>query len=152
MVRIGCGLNYYPDTDRFLLATVEYRHLESEFFMELDDARLFTQNWNSDIFHCGLGAETRFLSWMTLRASCSWEYLYFTESFENPENIEGNPEDGNSESAYLHINLGTGLHFGRYNVDLALTNKFPTTPAGFVGYADFQDDRNWLTATLRAEF
>ena len=152
VVRLGCGLDYFPDTDRFLYSSLEYIGGSSDLFLGPEDDRLFTQSWawHSALSH--LGMETRLLAWMTLRASVTWEYRHFAEEWEDGEHAAGSPEDWDSDGFLLYSNLGAGLHLGRCDLDLALTNRFPEWQAGYLGRDRFRDDEHWITATLRAAF
>ncbi|MBU8870045.1 MAG: hypothetical protein KOO60_04110 [Gemmatimonadales bacterium] len=152
LVRIGCGLNYYPDTDKLLLLSLDYLNGRNEFTNIMSDANRLTwaRDWNS--FTLGLGAETRFLSWLTFRGSFSYEHLSRSEAWLNEVIFSGQLHEMDQDSDTLRAYLGAGLHVGSFDLDLALSENFPRTPAGYLGHELFPDDNNWLTATLRREF
>lgn len=151
-VRIGCGLNYFPDTDKLLMTNLEYRRGSTEYIRkdEYGYALAWTRDWDS--FLAGLGVETRFLSWVTLRASVNYEYIRISQSGLEPYTLLHEEFAEHDDFVELTTNLGAGVHLGKFDVDLALTENYPGTPAGYVGVHLIPDADNWLTATLRAEF
>jgi hypothetical protein len=150
-VRIGCGLNYFPDTDKFLMMSMEYRGGSNEYIRRDDDFALtWSRDWSA--FVSGVGVETRFLSWATIRASVNYQYISISESWQEPADPASTAYEDHADYVDLMANLGLGIHLGRFDLDLALTNDYPSTPAGYLGDHAISDADNWLTATVRALF
>lgn len=146
LIRVGCGVNYFPDTDRFLFASAEYRGGESSFSTAFAPGIDTVEDWDWDEVHVDAGAETRLLAWLTLRASCHWNY---SSSSNSAQTGGAAAEYWEWDGVRLAGNLGLGAHLGRWDLDLAMTNKVPDTPKGFIGYGQGLDEQRWLIATLR---
>ena len=154
LLRAGCGWNYFPDTDKFLLMTLEYRHGKIEYDNRLKYSypyyTAYAEEWSS--FNAGVGVETRFLSWLTLLGSFNYEYSDWRRPWMTSGGVLVPFDDGHVWGADLRANLGVGVHLGRFDLDLALTNDYPRNISGFIGHESFLDRTNWLAATVRAGF
>ncbi len=154
LLRLGCGWNYFPDTDKLLLMSMEYRRGKSEFNSRNNVAYPYFNSWAEEwsSFNTSIGVETRFLSWLTLRGSFNYEYFDWRKPWRTNGGILLSSDDLHSWAADLSANLGIGVHLGRYDLDVALSNDYPRIPSGYLNHQSFQDPDSWLTATLKIEF
>ncbi len=144
LVKLGTGLNWYPDPDHFLVLGVDYLHGEADFFETpsgsdpiLDSA----PRWDS--LSLTLGFESRFQYWLTFRGSLRYEPVDLNET-----DTVG-PDDIAADFATFRVNLGAAIQLGNYDLDLALTDQEPGSVAGYYGHSLFDNPDNWLTMTLR---
>ena len=139
---IGCGFNYFPDTDHLFLISTEYIDGQRKNYISESYAE---RNWS--VWSIKAGFESRILSWLTTRGSLSghFDHQYHqvlntgSETFNIPA-----PEDPS-----LRINLGLSVHLGAADLDINFGEQYPERV-----YLGTQPDprKPWLSATARLFF
>ncbi len=143
MLRLGCGLNYFPHSDNFMLLSADYRRFK-------DDREEFPQIAYNQVhlFQLLMATETRWNHWLTLRGSVGCQYSRFPTDLDGYENID--------DSAFP-ISVGAGLHLGEFDMDLAMTSHEPglLAPNWSTVLSDggsYQKPGSWFSASLRYLF
>jgi len=140
LVKLGTGLNWYPDPDHFMVLGVDYLHADTEYRQEPIDGDLIiadTRRWDSLALTAGF--ESRFRYWLTFRGSFRYE----------PVNLSGSADNQAADFATFMVNLGAAFQLGKYDLDLALTDQEPRSVAGYYGHSLFDNPATWLSVTLR---
>jgi len=138
MVRFGAGLDFFPDTDNFLLFSLEYLdgqvdHAINDLAGDLDAA------WQEDysVFLMRLAFESHLAHWVTVRASAGYESLDNRGDVDQPESDE-----------HIPLGLGIGLHTGSVVLDLGLTDREPQGLSRFSAALAGVESSTWLSITL----
>lgn len=143
LVKLGSGLNWYPDPDHFLVVGLDYIHADPE-VLTTDTTSLSTvktrRAWDSVAFT--LGFESRFRYWLTFRGSVRYEAVDFSSDTTEPE----------EDFATFMVNLGAAAQLGNYDLDLAVTDQEPRSVTGYYGHSLFGNPATWLTISLRRTF
>ncbi len=143
LVKVGAGLNWYPDPDHFLVLSWDYIHADADYLetpLAGDPSVRSTQRWNS--LSLTMGFETRFQYWLTFRGSFRYE----------PVALKGPDAAESDDFATFMVNLGAAIQLGNYDLDLALTDQEPRSVAGYHGHTLFGNPATWLTVSLRRSF
>lgn len=145
LFRLGCGYNFFPDTDHFFFAAAEWdngstRYSSSGFLGEAIPA--WTNGWNT--YSLLVGWESRFLPWMTLRSSVGYDLG--RGSGHPPVPIEGQPSLDYDD---LHFTLGAGFHLGEFDLDAALSEQEPFPFYGDWGLTYRTYQTTYLSVALR---
>ena len=145
LFRLGCGFNFYPDTDHFFFAAAEWdngsaRYSYGGFMGEAIPA--WTNDWNT--YSLLAGWESRFLPWMTLRSSVGFDLG--RGSGHPPVPAEGEPSLDYDD---LHFTLGAGLHLGEFDLDAALSDQEPFPFYGDWGLTYRSYRTTYLSVALR---
>lgn len=121
LFRLGCGLDFYSDTDHFIYAAGEWNrgstlYKYGGFIGQTIPA--WTNDWNT--YSLLVGWESRFLPWMTLRSSAGYYLSRGKGTQQNPmeEDIQFDYDD-------LRYTLGAGFHLGAFDLDAALSENEP---------------------------
>jgi hypothetical protein len=118
-LRLGCGLNFYPDTDRFLHALVEFIDGESADHDPRSPLESpYTLDWHTWRLQAGL--ESRFLPWMTMRSSVG----YSIRRGEGSDHSLGDLSDW-ANREHLRFSMGLALHLPGWDLDVAFTQEEP---------------------------
>jgi len=139
-VKVGVGLNWYPDPDHFLVVGLDYLHADLDNLVAEPGGEPEVQSsrrWHS--LSLTAGFEARFRYWLTFRGSFRYEPVDLTTSLA--------PET--EDFATFMVNLGAAIQLGSYDLDLALTDQEPRSVAGYYGHSLFGNPATWLTASLR---
>jgi hypothetical protein len=150
--RLGCGLNFFPDTDGFLLGSVEYvdGRADQLYLTEISEDRFaWRKDWQD--LRLRIGWETRLNPWVSVRGSGTYQHLRQENSQLDPTQA---PEDdpGAITLDNLRLSAGLGIHLGPTDLDLALTDTEPYPGEVFQGESGDPETTNWLAATLRWRF
>ncbi len=141
LLRMGLGLNYFPDTDHLLLLSAEYSD-----YSEASDFSYVTvtDNWSTLIVKAGF--ESRMLSWLTTRGSLGFVDYSISRDIEP----DGNPDGGDGfDGPILRVNLGASIHLGPVDLDFAFWEKHPQA-RNIV--RDLVWDDRWISITARFLF
>ncbi|MCP5114792.1 MAG: hypothetical protein GY953_28520, partial [bacterium] len=139
-VKVGAGLNWYPDPDHFLVVGLDYLHADVDHLTittDLQELPEITRSWSSLALSAGF--ESRFRYWLTFRGSFRYEPVDLTESWRSTT----------EEFATFMVNLGAAIQLGSYDLDLALTDQEPRSVTGYYGHSLFGHPATWLTASVR---
>lgn len=143
LLKMGSGLNWYPDPDHLLILGLDFMHGQRE-ILDIPSEALPTvhskQQWDS--LSLTIGFESRFQYWLTFRGSFRYEPVAFAA-----DGI-GQPADFTT----FMVNLGAAIQLGDYDLDLALTDQEPRSVAGYYGHSLFGNPATWVTATARRSF
>ena len=140
--RLGCGIDFFPDTDHFLFAAGEWDNGRTDYsFSRYDGTPLYSwiHDWNA--FSCRVGWESRFLPWLTLRSAAG--YRWTRGDGNAPEWIPDLDSDD------LFFTLGTGIHLGRFDLDAALSDQEPRPYSGDWGLSSRVYRQTHLSVSLR---
>ncbi len=140
LLKIGTGLNWYPDADHFMIVGVDYVNADLDYRetpLSADQLVTSTRRWDS--FSLTMGFESRFRHWLTFRGSIRYEAVNLDQvSAEVPRDF-----------ATFMLNLGAAVQLGGFDLDLALTDEEPRSVAGYYGNTLFNNSATWLTVSLR---
>ncbi len=141
LTRLGCGLNYFPDTDHLLLLNAEY----------VDGRRKTTfsdshgeDSWTA--WSLKAGFESRVLSWLTTRGSIGFVDYQLDSVLDAGRKILSSPDP---ESPALMVNLGFSIHLGPGDLDFGFGEKYPEPI--YIGEHS-APQKPWLSATARFLF
>jgi hypothetical protein len=143
MLRIGCGLNVFPDSDSFMLLSADYRGSEvhrTEPFQG-ESTRLHD-------FNILLATEKRWNHWLTIRGSLACKLSHIPSMGENIDDVN---------DAAFPLSFGAGLHLGGFDLDLSMATHQPgiLAPNWYaVGYENqiIESPGSWFSASLRYLF
>ena len=141
LLRLGMGLDYFPDTDHLLLLNVEL--VDGKTRAHISDS--FIENtWTS--WNLKAGFESRILSWLTTRGSVG-----YVDHHQESMHSSGSAifQIVSPESPTLNINLGASLHLGPGDLDLSFGDNYPNS-AYTMNTPELQ--KRWLSATARLFF
>lgn len=145
VVRLGCGLDFFPDTDRLLLVAADFLdgHTDYSFGGTVGGIHPpWTHDWNA--WSLLTGWETRYLPWLTLRGSVGYR---LARSNDVPAAVLSSGTSLDYDD--LFYTLGAGLHLGRWDLDAALSEQEPQPVFGDWG-ATFNGYRTtWLSVAVR---
>lgn len=139
-VKVGVGLNWYPDPDHFLVASLDYIDADSDNLVAEPGREPEVQSsrrWQS--LSLTAGFETRFRYWLTFRGSFRYE----------PVDLNTSLAPATDKFATFMVNLGAAIQLGKYDLDLALTDQEPRSVAGYYGHSLFGNSATWLTLSAR---
>ena len=137
LLKIGTGLNWYPDADHFLVLSLDYINGDVDYWKTpLDKTTIDSRSWSS--LSLTMGFESRFQYWLTFRGSLRYEPVNLAETSANT------PDDFDT----FMVNLGAALQLGNYELDLALTDQEPRSVAGYYGNSLFGNPTTWLTLSF----
>ena len=142
MIRVGAGLNFFVDTDNFLLFSAEYLDGKVDHTIrDLDGA--VADSWPEDymVLLMRLAFETRLAHWITVRASSGYEHVDNQGDLPNPPTGE-----------HIPLGLGVGLHLGSLALDLALTDREPRGLSRYSATLPAVESSTWLSITLSYGF
>lgn len=140
LLKIGTGLNWYPDPDHFMIVGMDYIHGDVDYVetpLDSDPVTVDTRRWDS--FSITMGFESRFQYWLTFRGSIRYE----------PVNLDQVPGTTPEDFATFMVNLGAAAQLGDYDLDLAITDQEPRSVAGYYGNSLQGNTGTWLTMSLR---
>ncbi len=143
LVMVGTGLNWYPDPDHLLIASLDYVSARSDHLAGVSGSVLTVENsrrWDS--LSLTMGFESRFRYWLTFRGSVRYQPVNLTET------ALGEPGD----FAALMMNLGAAFQLGPYDLDLAVAEREPQAVVGDYGHTAAEAPTTWLSATFRRTF
>ena len=144
MVRLGCGLNHFPDVDHAYFVTFEWENVDSSFLTpSIYGTREFEMDWNA--FRLQVGSETRTLPWLTLRSSVG--YL-LSRGKGMPSWWDLGDRDG-LDIDDLDYSLGVGLHLPGWDLDAAITSTEPRPGLGTPVWGTYSYETTWLSVSLR---
>ncbi len=142
LTRLGCGLNYYPDTDHLLILSTEYvdgrqRTIYTNYYFEK----------NYSTWTCQAGFESRMLSWLTARGSVSGTLDHqFEDVFFDGDQLNELPPPSDPT---MRVNLGFSLHLGPGDLDMNFGEQYPESV--YVGQQP-EPQKPWLSFTARLFF
>lgn len=153
-LRIGTGWNYYPDPDRLIVLFYEYLYGEGDLVSRTLSSSFAESQWDLkwNAGRAGIALESRFLPWLTLRTAYRWERRSRSETLYSPIGSWSGIEPTEIDGIEHFLSLGAGLHLGRFDVDVAVAEGYPSAPGGALGTAYFETPRNWLTLSVRRTF
>ncbi len=143
LLKLGTGLNWYPNPDNFLVLSFDYLHGEADFrSVPTSGEPVFedSSRWDSASFT--LGIESRFAYWLTFRGSIRYEPVEL--SVLNPVDLQ--------DFATFMVNFGAAVQLGDYDLDLAVTDQEPRSVVGYYGHSLFDNPATWVTASFRKTF
>lgn len=144
-LRLGCGLNFFPDTDRFIFIAGQWEN--GNIHYRADDIIMeesWTTDWNT--YSLKVGWETRTLPWMTMRSSVG--YTLNRAEGERPTRRALIMEDYDE----LTYTLGAGFQLPGWDLDAALTSDEPRPVFGEWGPERIKYSRTWLSVSLRYSY
>jgi len=112
MQRLGCGLNYFPNSDNFMLVSADYFGIKKESTNPLENE--FSKKLHKYKIH--FATESRWNHWLTLRASAGWEYFMCEDNFVTTTDLT---------EAVFPLSCGAGFHLGGFDLDVALASHEP---------------------------
>ena len=145
LLRIGCGLQFFPDTDHFLYAAAELNNGSTRYsYWGYFEAVLepWTHQWNT--YSLLVGWESRFQPWMTLRSSFGYR---LARGDGSPPDLLYN--DPGLDFDDLYYTLGAGFHLGGFDLDAALTEQEPLPFTGDWGLPYRSYRTTYLSVALR---
>ena len=148
LLRLGCGLNFFPDTDHFLFASGQWDHGSTGYSYEGDLGSTvdpWTHDWDS--FSLLAGWESRFQPWLTLRSSVG--YRLARGDGAPPDLLT---TDSGLDYDDLTYTLGAGFHLGSWDLDAALTGQEPFPFFGDWGLTFRGYRTTYLSVALRWQY
>jgi hypothetical protein len=147
LLRLSCGLEFFPDTDRLLLAAAEWTHGSAHYAADFPyQDREWTENWNS--YALQLGWENRYLPWLSWRGAVGYR---LTRGDGYPPAWEDLLGDG-YDYDLLWYTLGGGVHLGGWDLDAALSSEEPRPVSGDYQWTRVRYDHTWLSVSLRYSY
>lgn len=144
LLRLGCGLDFFPDTDRMLLVAAEWNSGSTDYLADPNFASSdWTNDWNS--YAVQMGWETRYLPFMTLRGAVG--YRLARGDGESPRMERSHPTGYDYDD--LWYTLGAGFHLGGWDLDTALSEGEPRPVGGDWEWTRSRYDTTWLSVSLR---
>lgn len=143
LVKVGTGLNWYPDPDHFLVVAVDYLHGDADHLRSLPGAAPaleYARQWDS--LSLTAGFETRFNFWLTFRGSFRYE----------PVSRQDTSATAEADFATFMVNLGATVALAEYTLDVSLTDQEPRSVTGYHGHSLFGNPGTWLSLSLRRGF
>lgn len=143
LIKLGTGLNWYPDPDHFLVLSMDYVHGETTYLVTPEGGNPVIEDssrWNSVSFN--LGFESRFQYWLTFRGSLRYEPV---------DMMVLDPADLQNFATFM-VNFGAAIQLGNYDLDLAVTDQEPRSVTGYYGHSLFDNPATWVTASFRRQF
>lgn len=145
VLRLGCGLDFFPDTDRLLVVVADFLDGHAEYTVDGAYADLYpawTHDWTA--WSLLTGWETRYLPWLTLRGSVGYR-LNRGNDMPAAMLTSGTSLDYDD----LFYTLGAGLHLGAWDLDAALSEQEPQPVFGDWGPTFYGYRTTWLSVAVR---
>ncbi len=144
MLRLGCGLNIFPNSDNFMLVSANYFGIQ-------EDMQCLTSNVYSKRLHkvnVLVATETRWNHWLTLRGSFGCDHFKREDSIASRSDVI---------DTIFPMNFGAGFHLGGFDLDMAMTSHEPglLNPNWQSLYSEepsVQMPGSWFSASLRYLF
>ena len=140
LLKVGAGLNWYPDADHFLLVAADHTHGHADRLGGDPDASLDVldgKRWDAVALTAGF--ETRFRYWLMFRGSFRYEAVSETSA-------DGLADD---DWARFGVNVGAAVQLGPADLDFAISDREPRPFAGAWGTDLPIDPSTWLAVTCR---
>jgi hypothetical protein len=151
-MRLGLGLNLFPDSDNMLVFSYEYRFGEENFDAKDNPFDLIRLKNEFHSHRLRLGLESRLTSWLILRGGAvqvmpDLNSMAHFQGLDGPETIEAGSED-----PQLDLNLGLGLQFGAFDADLVFNDDAPFALGHFLTGGGEDRSSNFTSITLQYNF
>lgn len=151
MFRMGCGLNYFPNSDNFLLISADYRDARdeiSEIYGTFGSLGPYHYEMDLQQFSILLATETRWNHWLTLRGSAGCQFIDFSKSRGFPKETSDN---------LFPMSIGAGIHLAGFDIDMAIASHEPALLAPNWNALEsdepsIQARGSWFSANLRYLF